>query len=157
MSAARRFPALFPASNATANMLSDRGASDSPASIALYSSVICKKSGSAIIAPPKRDLLHHLLADPDPEVREPEQVGIEQGQLAGALAFDEPPRQQRERDRADRHEQHDRLAAFLPHEDAEHDAAHADDGQHGTDRVDVARTGVLDVADELHARQAPRR
>ena len=103
--------------------------------------------------PAQGDLLHHLLADPDPEVREPEQVGVEQGQLAGALAFDEPPGQQRERDRAERHEQQDRLAAFLPHEDAEHDAAHADDGQHGTDRVDVARSGVLDVADELHAGQ----
>ncbi len=34
-------------------MLSDSGASDSPASMALYSSVICRKSGSAIIAPPR--------------------------------------------------------------------------------------------------------
>ena len=49
---ARRFPDLRPASIATANMLSDSGARESPASIALYSSVICKKIGSTIIAPP---------------------------------------------------------------------------------------------------------
>ena len=53
MSAGRRFPARLPASNATPNMLSDSGASERPASIALYSRVICKKSGSAIIAPPR--------------------------------------------------------------------------------------------------------
>ena len=50
---ARRFPDLRPATRATANMLSDNGASESPASIALYSSVICKKIGSTIIAPPR--------------------------------------------------------------------------------------------------------
>ena len=43
MSAAgRRFPARLPASSATPNMLSDSGASDSPASIALYSNTICR-------------------------------------------------------------------------------------------------------------------
>ena len=52
MSAARRFPAFFPASSATANMLSDSGASDRPACIALYSRVICKNRGRTIIAPP---------------------------------------------------------------------------------------------------------
>jgi hypothetical protein len=36
----RRFPARRPASNATANMLSDSGAIESPACIALYSSTI---------------------------------------------------------------------------------------------------------------------
>ena len=53
MLAGRRFPDFLPASSATPNMLSDRGASDSPAFIASYSSVICKNSGSAIIAPPR--------------------------------------------------------------------------------------------------------
>ena len=33
-------------------MLSDSGASDRPACIALYSSTICRKIGSAIIVPP---------------------------------------------------------------------------------------------------------
>ena len=38
----RRLPALFPASSATANMLSESGARDRPASMALYSSTICR-------------------------------------------------------------------------------------------------------------------
>ena len=38
----RRSPAFFPASSATANMLSESGASDRPACIALYSSTICR-------------------------------------------------------------------------------------------------------------------
>ena len=37
-----RFPAVFPASSATKNMLSESGASESPASSALYSSTICR-------------------------------------------------------------------------------------------------------------------
>ena len=49
----RRFPSFRPASMATANMLSDSGARERPACIALYSSVICKKIGSTIIAPPR--------------------------------------------------------------------------------------------------------
>ena len=49
----RRLPLLCPASRATPNMLSERGARDRPACIALYSSVICRKIGSAIIAPPR--------------------------------------------------------------------------------------------------------
>ena len=36
----RRFPAFLPAIRATANMLSDNGASDKPASMALYSNTI---------------------------------------------------------------------------------------------------------------------
>ena len=48
----RRLPAFRPASKATPNMLRERGASDSPASSALYSNVICRKIGSAIMAPP---------------------------------------------------------------------------------------------------------
>ena len=53
IAAGRRSPALLPASSAAANMVSDSGASDSPASSALYSSVIWKNSGSAIMAPPR--------------------------------------------------------------------------------------------------------
>ena len=48
----RRLPAFLPASMAMANMLSDSGASDRPACMALYSSTIWRKIGSAIIAPP---------------------------------------------------------------------------------------------------------
>ena len=53
MLAGRRFPALRPASNAMPNIDSDSGASESPACMALYSSVIWRKSGRAIIAPPR--------------------------------------------------------------------------------------------------------
>ena len=42
MPAGRRVPARFPASNAIANMLSDSGAIDRPAPMALYSSTICR-------------------------------------------------------------------------------------------------------------------
>ena len=42
MLAGRRLPALFPASSATANMVSESGAMDRPACIALYSSVTCR-------------------------------------------------------------------------------------------------------------------
>ena len=38
----RRLPALFAATRATANMLRESGARDSPACIALYSSTICR-------------------------------------------------------------------------------------------------------------------
>ena len=37
-----RSPAFLPASSATANIVSDSGASDRPASSALYSSTICR-------------------------------------------------------------------------------------------------------------------
>ena len=52
MSLGRRPPALRPASSATANMLSESGARVNPVFSALYSSVIWRKIGSAIIAPP---------------------------------------------------------------------------------------------------------
>ncbi len=52
MPAGRLEPARFPASIATANMLSDSGASERPASMALYSRVIWRKIGKAIINPP---------------------------------------------------------------------------------------------------------
>ena len=38
----RRFPARFPARSAIPNMLSESGARDRPACIALYSSTICR-------------------------------------------------------------------------------------------------------------------
>ena len=50
--AGRRLPALLPAMIAVANMVRERGASERPASMALYSRVICRNNGSTIIAPP---------------------------------------------------------------------------------------------------------
>ena len=63
-------------------MLSDSGASERPASIALYSSTICRKIGSAIIVPPSAICCEHLPGDPEPEQLGPEQVGVEQRRLA---------------------------------------------------------------------------
>ena len=39
---ARRLPALFSATSATANIVSESGASESPACIAEYSNTICR-------------------------------------------------------------------------------------------------------------------
>ena len=85
-----------------------------------------------------------------------EQVGVEQRRLALALAAHQPPGQPGHRDRADRDQRGDGLAAFLPHQDAEHDAAHAEHGQDGADEVDAPGSGVRDVVDELDARQHDR-
>ncbi len=52
IAAGRRRPARRPATSAMANMLSDSGAIDRPACMALYSSTICRKIGRAIIVPP---------------------------------------------------------------------------------------------------------
>jgi hypothetical protein len=51
--AGRRLPAFRPASNAIPNMESDSGARERPACMALYSKVICRKRGRAIMAPPR--------------------------------------------------------------------------------------------------------
>ena len=91
------------------------------------------------------DLLQHLALDTRGEVRGLEETGVEQGDLATPLAAGEPPGERAERDGADRHEEQDELAAFLPHEDAEHDSAHAHDREGCPDEVDRARAGVGDV------------
>ena len=51
--AGRRLPARRPASIAAANIVSESGASDRPACMALYSRVIWRNRGSAIMAPPR--------------------------------------------------------------------------------------------------------
>jgi hypothetical protein len=86
-------------------------------------------------------------------VREPEQVGVEQRHLAGAVPGHEPPRERTQRDRAERDEREHELATLLPHENTEHDTTHADDRERGADAVDLARSRVLDVAHHLDARQ----
>ena len=42
-----------------------------------------------------------------------------------------------------------RFAALLPDQNAQHQAAHAQHGQHRADHIDVPRTGVRDVMDEF--------
>ena len=93
----------------------------------------------------ERDLLQHLLGNPDPEMGGREQVRVEQGQLALALAPDQPVGERREGEDADRDERSDPLAALLPDEDAQHDAAHAQNGEDRADGVDAPWPGVRHI------------
>ena len=66
------------------------------------------------------------------------------------MAF--PPREPEDQpgqcDGTDRQERCDGFAPFLPYQDAEHDAAHAQDGEHGADHVDPPWSGVGRIVDE---------
>ena len=128
-------------------MLSDSGASDSPASIALYSSTICRKIGSTIIAPPSAICCSSCCETPSRKHLAREQVGIDQRRLALALA---PPQPRGERRRAPPRPTTMRaptgLAALLPGEDAEHDAAHAERPRAARRRRRPAGPGVGHVA-----------
>ena len=73
--------------------------------------------------------------------------------LAGALPLHQPVPQAAQGDHADRQQRRDRFAAFLPHEDPEHDAAHAEDGQDRAHHVHAPIAGVGHVADELDPRE----
>jgi hypothetical protein len=53
--------------------------------------------------------------------------GVDQRRLAAALAPQQPPDERAHGDRAGRDERGDRLAALLPDQDPEHDAAHPQD------------------------------
>ena len=92
--------------------------------------------------PAEGDLLHHLLGDADPEGLGAEQIRIEQRQLPLSPASDEPVGQRCQRDRADHQQGSNGLATLLPHEDAEHDAAHAEHGEDGANGVDATRPRV---------------
>ena len=107
--------------------------------------------GSAIIMPP-RAICWSICETPSRKRRE-EQARVEQRRAALALAADEPPDQRGHRDEADRDQDADGLAALLPDEDAEDDAAHPDRREGGADGVDRARPGVGHVVDELQAGQ----
>ena len=58
------------------------------------------------------------------------------------LAVHEPVRQRRHCDCANDQHPTDVLTALLPDEDAQHDPAHAEDGEHGAHDVDPTGTGV---------------
>ena len=99
------------------------------------------------------DLLQHLSGDPEPEHLRSEQVRVDQRRLPLALAVDEPVAERSQSDRADDQECRDRLPALLPHEDAQDEAAHPEHRKHGSDRIDVSRSGVGHVADATDTRQ----
>ena len=104
------------------------------------------------------DLLKHLLGDPDAEV-------AASAKSPGSSRNGLPSRLRRTSQRASpksptaptaMRAQH-RLAALLPHQDAQHDAAHAHDRQRCADSVDASVPGVGDVLDEPDAQRARRR
>ena len=145
----RRFPVFLPAIMATANMLSDNGARESPACIALYSRVICKKIGSTIIAPPRVICCSICWEIPILKCGKREQPRVEQRRLPLTLAAYQPERQRDQPDCSAHDERRHRFAALLPDQDAQHDTAHSHDGQGRADQVDLAWAGVGDVAHEL--------
>jgi hypothetical protein len=93
---------------------------------------------------------------PSRKIFEPNRVGSISAGLAVPLAPHEPGGQQGHGDHADQQQRGDGLAALLPHEDAEHDAAHAEHRQDGTDRVDVAIARVGRIAHPLDVEQDDR-
>jgi hypothetical protein len=138
---ALRAPARRAARSATANMLSDSGASDSPAWSALYSRTIWRKIGSAIIAPPRASA-GAAARDAEPEDGDRNRSGSIRASLPSRLrrTSHQPATPG---DRADGDERADRLAALLPDQDAEHDAAHAEDREQAPPgRSSLARVGT---------------
>ena len=149
----RRSPARLAASIVIPNMLSDSGARERPVCMALYSSTICRKIGRAIIAPPSAICCIICWEMPIRKGLDRNRSGSSSVSFPCRRRVHEPVGQRRQRDGADHQQRADRLAALLPHEDAEHDAAHAEHGEDGADGVDAARPGVRHVAHLLDPRQ----
>ena len=81
----------------------------------------------------------------------PEEIGIDQRRFALPLATDNPGGKTKERDSAaDQNRQHI-LSALLPDQDAEHDAAHAQDGEEPTHDVDLSTARIRHVTHHLDA------
>ena len=92
-------------------------------------------------------MLEHDLGDAVAEQLGREQGRIEQRGLALALASAKPVHQARHRSRPDREEQRDGLAALLPREDPDDEAAHADHREERARDVDRPVSRVGHVAD----------
>ena len=100
------------------------------------------------------DLLEEDLGDADAEQLGGEQRRIEQRGLALALAADEPVHQAAPSPPTPiASSSADGLAALLPHEDADDEAAHADHGEERSDHVDRPVTRVRHVPDAAAAQQ----
>jgi hypothetical protein len=131
----RRVPARFPASRAhPEHAQRERGDGEARQQrVVLQHHLQIDRQGDH--RPTKGDLLEELLGDPEPEQLGREQLRVEQRRPPLPLAPDEPPDQRRHGDHAERQERGHGLSPLLPHQDAEHDAAHAQDGQDGADHV----------------------
>ena len=153
----RRVPARRPAIIATANIVSDSGASDRPACERVVLEHHLQEDRQRDHRPAQRDLLEHLPGDAEPEDRRPEQSGSSSVDLPGALAADQPPRERRQRDDADGEETPTASPPSCHTRMPSDDAAHADDGEDGADDVDAARSPVYgDVAHQPDAGQHDR-
>ena len=104
--------------------------------------------GSTIIVPPSAICCSICWEIPNRNTAGAEEAGVDQGRLSAALATHQPVGERRHRGSPDDEQGADCLAALLPHEDAEHDPAHAHHRERGTDEVDAARPRVGDVAHE---------
>ena len=133
-----RLPALLPASSATPNIVSDSGASDTPASQRVVAQHQLQVDRQGDQEASQRDLLQDALEDPEAEQLGREQRRVEQRRLAVALAADEPEHQGDQRRHPNRKQRRDRLAALLPDQDAEHDAPHAEDREQRADPIHSA-------------------
>ena len=97
----------------------------------------------------ERDLLQHLLGDAQPEVRRREQLGVDQrrlGRLSSRVATTSTSPVIASAPRAIKAPT--ASPALLPHEHAEHDAAHGDDREHRANGVDLSVAGEFDVLHE---------
>ena len=79
-----------------------------------------------------------------------EQIRVQQRGLALPLAADQPVGEGGQHHGTEAHDQSHIAAALLPHEDAEDEATHADDGEDGAHGVDLARPGVGNVLDQAN-------
>ena len=138
-------------------MLSDSGAIDSPACSALYPQHHLQVDRQHDHRPAERDLLQQLPAHARcGRASTRNSSGSISVALPALLAAAQPPREPDHRDDPEADQQADVLAALLPDQDAEDDAAHADDGEHGAAPVDRARARVRHVLDEPDAREHDR-
>ena len=137
-------------------MLSESGAMDRPAfhRVVLEHDLQVDRQRDHRAA--QADLLKQLSRDSEPEQLGLEQVRVQQHRLARALAPHQPPGQEPERDHPERKQQTDRLTAFLPHQDAQHHAAHAENRQDGTHDIHAPRPGVFHITDQPDAQQHDR-
>jgi hypothetical protein len=106
--------------------------------------------------PPRAICCIRLSGDPEPEDLRLEQVRVEQRRLPLSLSPPQPVRERSERQDAEPDDEPNEFASLLPHEDAEHDAAHPDDGEDRADGVDTTGPGVRHVPHEPDAGQNDR-
>ena len=97
--------------------------------------------------------MQHLLGDPHLESLGFEQIRVDQRRLACPFAPRQPERKSDQTGRAEHKQPGHSLAALLPDQDAQDDAAHSEHREHGTATVDHPRAGIRHVPYESDAGQ----